>query len=59
VRRRKPPVEPDPERLRMLRDSLRLAERIAAVSSGEWRARRQESVDRLRVEIAEEEARGA
>ena len=59
MRRRQPPVEPDSDRLDYLRAGLRMAERLAAVSSGEWRERRQERVDMLRGLIAEEEARGA
>lgn len=58
-RRERPQDEVDAERLRMLRDSLWMAERMAFVVVGDQLAGRQERVEMLRVEIAELEGRDA
>ena len=50
-------MESTSDRLEMLRDSLRFAERMVGVTSGEQRVGRQERVEMLRAEIAEEERR--
>ena len=57
ARRRKPSPDPSNDRLDWLCAGLRMAERLAAVSSGEQLTRCQWRVEMLREEIAEEEAR--
>jgi len=58
-RRERPEAEVDAERLRMLRDSLWMAERMAFVTAGDQLVGRHERVERLRAEIAELEVGGA